>query len=513
MNKQPDTASDSSAPFDHNTHQNVTRKVSIAVIGAGTAGQNAFRQAKKAVEDVIIINDGFWTTTCIAVGCMPSKLLIAAADRAHDANHSGKFGVHATADIDGKQVMERVRAERGYFASYIDKQVDSWSEDSKIAGRAYINKHGVIEVNDKLIKADKIIVATGSSTFIPDGWADKLGETMLTSDTVFELADLPKSMAVIGAGSIGLELAQAFTRLGVEVTVFNRAKRVAGLKDNDINNKAIDCLSRELTMHLGSKITDVGQKSDESINVDKDTHTNTTAAFIDYEDSAGKLQQWQGNYVLVATGRRNNIDELGVENLGVELDDKNRPKNLDKKTGKIGDLDVYIVGDANANIPLLHVASDEGFSAGSMVCDNKKDAYIRPPATPFSIVFCSPQIVNVGMSLPDIEQDPTLEHVIGKVSFDNQGRSRVMGVNCGLLHIYGCKKTDRILGASMVGPDAEYIGHILAMAITNDLSIKDMLDTPFYHPTILEGLRTALRDVQDLMEIPYQSLDIHQNNS
>ena len=513
MNKQPDTASDSSAPFDHNTHQNVTRKVSIAVIGAGTAGQNAFRQAKKSVEDVIIINDGFWTTTCIAVGCMPSKLLIAAADRAHNANHSGKFGIHATADIDGKQVMERVRAERGYFASYIEKQVDSWSEDSKIVGRAYINKHGVIEVNDKLIKADKIIVATGSSTFIPDGWADKLGETMLTSDTVFELADLPKSMAVIGAGSIGLELAQAFTRLGVEVTVFNRAKRVAGLKDNDINNKAIDCLSRELTMHLGSKITDVGQKSYESINADKDTHTNTTAAFIDYEDSAGKLQQWQGNYVLVATGRRNNIDELGVENLGVELDDKNRPKNLDKKTGKIGDLDVYIVGDANANIPLLHVASDEGFSAGSMVCDNKKDAYIRPPATPFSIVFSSPQIVNVGMSLPDIKQDPTLEHVIGKVSFDNQGRSRVMGVNCGLLHIYGCKKTDRILGASMVGPDAEYIGHILAMAITNDLSIKDMLDTPFSHPTILEGLRTALRDVQDLMEIPYQSLDIHQNNS
>ena len=511
MNKQPDTASDSSAPFDHNIHQNVTRKVSVAVIGAGTAGQNAFRQAKKFLEDVIIINDGFWTTTCIAVGCMPSKLLIAAADRAHDTNHSAEFGVHATARIDGKQVMERVRAERDHFASYIEKQVDSWPEDSKIAGRAYINKQGLIEVNDELIKADKIIVATGSSTFIPDGWEDKLGDTMLTSDAVFELADLPKSMAVIGAGAIGLELAQAFTRLGVKVTVFNRAKRVAGLKDEDINNKAIDCLSRELTMHLGSKITDVGQKSDE--NSDKSINKNSTVAFIDYEDSAGEVQQWQGDYVLVATGRRNNIEALGVENLGVELDEKNRPQQLDKKTGKIGDLDVYIVGDANANIPLLHVASDEGFSAGSMVCDNKKDAYIRPPATPFSIVFSSPQIVNVGMSLPEIQEDPTLEHVIGKVSFDNQGRSRVMGVNCGLLHIYGCKKTDRILGASMVGPDAEYIGHILAMAITNDLSIKDMLDTPFYHPTILEGLRTALRDVQDLMEIPYQSLDIHQNNS
>ena len=496
MNKQSDTTTD-------DTPKEVTRKVSVAIIGAGTAGQNAFRQASKIKDDVVIINEGFWTTTCIAVGCMPSKLLIAAADRAHDANHSAEFGIHATAQIDGKRVMERVRDERSHFASYIKKQVDSWPEHKKIDGRARINEQGLIEVNDELIAAEQIIVATGSSPFIPDGWADKLGDTMLTSDSVFELEDLPKTMAVVGAGAIGLELAQAFTRLGVEVTLLNPAKQVAGLKDDDINNKAMDCLSHELTMHLGSEITDVGTTADEG----------NKSAFIRYEDSAGESQQWQGEYVLVATGRRNNIKQLGVENLGVELDDKNRPKNLSKKTGQIGDLNVYIVGDANANIPLLHVASDEGYSAGSMVCENTEAAYIRPPATPFSIVFCSPQIVNVGMSLPEIQKDSELEFVIGSVSFDNQGRSRVMGVNCGLLHIYGCKKTDRILGASMVGPDAEYIGHILATAITNDLSIKDMLDTPFYHPTILEGLRTALRDVQYKMEIPFQSLDTQKDNS
>ncbi|WP_201597212.1 dihydrolipoyl dehydrogenase [Psychrobacter vallis] len=486
------------------TTSKITRKVSVAIIGAGTAGQNAFQQASKIHDDIVIINDGFWTTTCIAVGCMPSKLLIAAADRAHEANHSAEFGIHATVKIDGKQVMQRVRDERSHFASYIKEQVNSWPDHKKIAGRARINEQGLIEVNNKIIEASKIIVATGSSPSIPDGWADKLGDTMLTSDSVFELTDLPKSMAVIGAGAIGLELAQAFTRLGVDVTVFNRAKRVAGLKDDDINNKAIDCLSHELTMHLGSKINDVGSQA----NADG----KRSSAFIDYEDSAGESQQWQGEYVLVATGRRNNIKQLGVENLGVELDEKDRPKNLSKKTGQIGDLEVYIVGDANANLPLLHVASDEGYSAGSMVCENEKAAYIRPPATPFSIVFCSPQIVNVGMSLPDIQQDSNLEYVIGSVSFDNQGRSRVMGVNCGLLHIYGCKKTDKILGASMVGPDAEYIGHILATAITNDLSVKDMLDTPFYHPTILEGLRTALRDVQYKMEIPYQSHDTQQDS-
>lgn len=178
-----------------------------------------------------------------------------------------------------------------------------------------------------MIEADKIIVATGSSPFIPEGWNDKLGDTLLTSDTVFELPDLPKSMAVVGAGAIGLELAQAFNRLGVEVTLFNRVKKVAGLKDSDISNKAIDCLSRELTMHLGSKINDVGTQAAEG--------GQGALAFIDYEDSAGETQQWQGEYVLVATGRRNNIEQLGVENLGVELDDKNRPKNLSKKTGQI----------------------------------------------------------------------------------------------------------------------------------------------------------------------------------
>ncbi len=494
MNKQSSVSDKASSK--------VTRKVSVAIIGAGTAGQNAFRQASKMFDDVVIINEGFWTTTCIAVGCMPSKLLIAAADRAHDANHSTEFGIHTTTQIDGKQVMQRVRDERSHFASYIKKQVDSWPDDKKIAGHAHINEHGLIEVNDELIEASQIIVATGSSPFIPEGWADKLGDALLTSDSVFELIDLPKSLAVIGAGSIGLELAQAFNRLGVDVTLFNREKRVAGLKDDDINNKAIDCLSSELTMHLGSKIKDLGRNA---------TENEGAAAFIDYADSAGESQQWQGQYVLVATGRRNNIKQLGVEHLGVELDDKNRPKDLSKKTGQIGDLNVYIVGDANANIPLLHVASDEGYSAGSMVCKNNEDAYIRPPAIPFSIVFCSPQIVNIGKSLPEIQQDPELEYVVGSVSFDNQGRSRVMGVNCGLLHIYGCKKTDRVLGASMVGPDAEYIGHILATAITNDLSVKDMLNTPFYHPTILEGLRTALQDVQHKMEIPYQFHDTQEN--
>ena len=502
--------------LDNNSHSNSdqsTRHVDVAIIGAGTAGQNAFRQASKTTNNIVIINDGFWTTTCATVGCMPSKLLIAAANRAHEAKDSEAFGIYADVKIDGKQVMARVQAERNRFAGFLKQQVDSWPEDKKISGRAHINQNGIIEVNNELIKADKIIVATGSTPFIPDSWTEKLGDRLLTSDTVFELTDLPNSMAVIGAGSIGLELAQAFSRLGVVVTLFNRTNRVAGLKDDAINTKAIACLGSELTMQLNSKIEGVGSRlkvDTDQLEADKEG-TAQSVAFIHYIGSDGHTREWQGDYVLVATGRRNTIDQLGIENLGVSLDDKNRPQDLDINTGQIGDLEVYIIGDANAHIPLLHVASDEGFGAGSSVCTNNTDAYIRPPAIPLSIVFCEPQIINVGMTRPEIEESER-EYVIGKVSFDNQGRSRVMGVNCGLLHIYGCKQTDKILGASMVGPDAEYIAHILAVAITNSLSIKELLDTPFYHPTILEGLRTALRDVQEQMSIPYQNQKTEQDS-
>lgn len=480
---------------DH-TDTTITRHVDVAVIGAGTAGQNAFRQASKTTKNIVIINDGFWTTTCATIGCMPSKLLIAAANRAHEAKYSDQFGIHSEVRVDGKQVMARIQAERNHFANGVKKQVESWPDDKKISGRARINKDKLIEVNDEVIKADKIIIATGSSPFIPNDWEEKLGDMLLTSDILFELSDLPDSLAVIGAGAIGLEIAQAMTRLGVAVTLFNQANRVGGLKDEAINQKAIECLSADLEMQLDSQIKNVGTKTDTN---------EQLVAFIEYKDKNNNDGLWQGDRVLVATGRRNNIKQLGVENLGVTLDDKNRPQALDLNTGQIGELPVYIVGDANTHIPLLHVASDEGFSAGSEVCENNTDAYIRPPATPFSIIFSEPQIMNVGKSLPDIEADPTLNYVIGEVSFDNQGRSRIMGVNCGLLHIYGCKDTDKILGASMVGPDAEYIGHILAVAITNELSIKGLLDTPFYHPTILEGLRTALRDVQEKMSIPHQA--------
>ena len=484
-----------------------TRHVDVAIIGAGTAGQTAFSQLDQVTDNIVIINDGYWTTTCATVGCMPSKLLIAAAERAHHARDSAEFGINTHNEvnipIDGQQVMQRVQAERDRFTGFIKDKVNGWDDAKKICGRASFNEQGLIAVNDELIKAKYIIIATGSKPYVPEDWANSLGDKLLTSDTVFELNDIPKSMAVIGAGAIGLELAQAFNRLGCEVTLFNKSARVGGLKDQKVTDKAIACLSQELDMVLNADITLIKQQQGQAI-----IHYKAKAA--DNADDA--TQTWQGDYVLVATGRRHNLLSMQAQNIGIEFDQHNQPQDIDSSTGQVKDSHVYIVGDANAHLPLLHVASDEGFQAATDIKQRlSKDALIESqtenknhqdyrqaicyPKTPMAVVFCEPQIASVGRTLPQLDESDA-DYLIGEVSFDDQGRSRVMGVNCGLLRIYACQHSHKILGASMIAPDAEYIAHILATAISNNLTVTDLLAAPFYHPTILEGLRTALRDIQ-----------------
>lgn len=488
-NSQPNNTSNS-------RHKNATRHVEIAIIGAGTAGNSAYRQLREQTDNIVIINEGYWTTTCATVGCMPSKLLIAAAERAYHAKQSESFGITADVNINGKAVMQRVQKERDRFAGFVQDNVDDWDDSHKISGRASIDADGLIQVNDERIQADRIVIATGSTPFIPDGWQETLGERLLTSDTVFELADLPKSLAVVGAGAIGLELAQAFSRLGVTVRLFNRTDSVGGLKDEHVNKKAIACLSKELDMALCSDIQTVRLESEQ--------------VQIDYTDADGNQQQFTCEYLLAATGRRNELDKIGITHLGVGLDNKGRPKQHNKLTGQIANLPVYVIGDANGYLPLLHVASTEGYMAGQQIntetnddtnLADKKHA-IAKLDTPIAIVFSEPQIAQLGKSLSEIE-DEGLEYVAGEVSFDNQGRSRVMGVNCGLLRLYVCKENDCVLGASMVGPDAEYIAHLLTYAVNHDLTLSSLLNTPFYHPTILEGLRTALRDAQSKMQLPF----------
>ncbi|WP_288046213.1 FAD-dependent oxidoreductase, partial [Sphingomonas sp.] len=224
----------------------------MAIIGAGTAGLAAERAARKNGASTVLIDPAFAGTTCATVGCMPSKLLIAAAREAHRIGRAGLFGIDIdAARVDGPAVLRRVRAERDRFAALTRESIESLPDGVAIRARArFTGPDRLLLDTGRIIEARAIIVANGSAPVLPDAFA-ALRDVAITSETVFELADLPRRLAVIGSGAIGLELAQAFAHLGVEVALFDRADRVANIRCPKVQATLRDILERDLDLHLG----------------------------------------------------------------------------------------------------------------------------------------------------------------------------------------------------------------------------------------------------------------------
>lgn len=195
------------------------------------------------------------------------------------------------------------------------------------------------------------------------------------------------------------------------------------------------------------------------------------------------------DYALAAVGRIPNVDHLGLSRAGLDLDEHGVPL-FDRRTLRCGDSSIFLAGDADGDVPVLHEAVDEGALAGGNAA-RFPDVRAGHRRTPMSIVFTDPQLAVIGEGWAKLrDRNP----IVGAVSFERQGRSRVMLVNQGRLHVYAHRVTGRLLGAEMIGPDAEHLAHLLAWAHQLKLTVTAMLALPFYHPVIEEGLRTALRD-------------------
>jgi dihydrolipoamide dehydrogenase len=446
----------------------MTKSYDVAIIGAGSAGLTALREVRKQTDNFVLINDGSYGTTCARVGCMPSKTLIEAANAFHRRKALDAFGVSGAEGltVDISAVLRRVRRLRDGFVAGMLKITDEL-KDHSITGRARFLEPQVLTVGERRVHAKEIIIATGSRPVVPKEWA-ALGTRMLTSDDLFEQGILPSHMAVIGLGALGSEIAQALARLGIEVTGFGSDEHIAGLSDPDVNIQAVALLRAEFALHLGQAAEPIieGERirvraGNESVVVDK---------------------------VLVALGRRPNVDQMGLENLGVALDEHGVPP-FDARTMQIADLPVYITGDANRHLPLLHEALDEGYIAAYNALRNEPVCFER--RVPLAIVFTDPGIALVGQPYAELDQNET---VIGEVDFSSQARARMAEINHGLLRVYADKSSGRLLGAEICAPQGEHLAHLLALAVQRKLTVHELLRMPFYHPVLEEGLRTALRD-------------------
>ncbi len=460
------------------------RNVDIVVIGAGSAGMRAYREAARVTDSVLLVESGDYGTTCARVGCMPSKLLIAAAEAAHHGANAGQFGVHyAPPEIDGAAVMRRVRAERDRFVGFVVEDVENWPQAHRVKGKATFQSDHVLSIGDNLeVTADRIIIATGSRpNIIPP--LKEFGDRLIINDDIFSWDELPESVAVFGAGVIGLELGQALHRLGVRVTLFGRDHLVGPLTDPKVIAAACSAFSGEFEFHPHAEVTRRANSSD--------------GVEVDYVDG-GASRTAKYDFALAATGRRPNVDNLGLENTSLELDARGVPVH-DLFNSRCGASHIFIAGDANNRFPLLHEAADEGLIAGYNAAHYPEIRRFKKSA-PIGVVFSDPQIMMVGKSHRELV-DGGVDFEAGELDWSDQGRARVMLVNKGLLRVYGERNTGKFLGAEMIGPRAEHLAHLLAWSYQSNLTVAEMLERPFYHPVVEEGVRTALRNLNFALEM------------
>ena len=454
-------------------------KTDVAIIGAGTAGLTAYRAATDAGKKVVLIENGPYGTTCARVGCMPSKLLIAAAEAAHAAKHASGFGVHLDGQIrvEGRDVMARVKRERDRFVNYAIETVENIPAEHKLRGHAKFTAPGVLRVDQHTeVHATSVVIATGSSASIPASFK-VLGDRLVVNDGVFAWDDLPKRVVVFGPGVIGLELGQALSRLGVSVRVFGVSGSLGAISDPAIRLAAQRIFQEEFYLDADARVL-------ETIRVGDEVQVRYIAL-----DNTEQTERF--DFALIATGRSPNLAPLDLALAGIQVPSNGIPV-FNRETMQIGQLPIFIAGDVDGDAPLLHEAADEGRIAGRNAA-NYPDVQPGLRRAGLGVVFCDPQLAMVGPAFALLEPG---SFVTGEVNFEDQGRSRILLKNKGLLHVYADRVTRRFLGAQMIGPSAEHIGHLLAWALQQSLTVEQMLDMPFYHPVIEEGLRTALHDAR-----------------
>ncbi len=445
-------------------------RVEVLIIGAGSAGLAALRRIRQRTRDVLLVDPGPLGTTCARNGCMPSKALLEVAERYHARAGLAERGIRGGdgLDVDLHAVLRHVRGLRDHFTTGMIDTTRALAGEHLLTGRAEFSGPDRVRIGAREIAADTIVLATGSRPVVPAAWRQLPAERVLTTDDLFEREDLPPRLAVIGLGAIGLEVGQALARLGLEVTGFDLIEHIGGLTDPAVNRAAIAACSADFPLHLGSAA---------ELTLDGD----------DLRVSAGE-RAVRVDAAVAALGRQPALAGLGLERLGVELDEHGQPP-VEARTMRIPGTRVFLAGDANGQHPLLHEAVDDGYVAASNALATADSEFCSRVG--LRIVFSDPQLAVVGRAWAELDREET---VIGAADFSEQARARIHGSNRGRLQVYVDRSTHRLQGAELAVPAAEHLAHLLAAAIAREETVDDLLQLPWYHPTLEEGLREALRD-------------------
>lgn len=451
----------------------------VVVIGGGPGGYvAAIRASQLGLKVACVEKRGTLGGTCLNVGCIPSKALLHASELYAEAEHGmEKFGIKVgNLSLDMKKMMaakEKTVGELTGGVAYLLKKnkvetVDGWG---KIEGKGVVS----VALNDgkaRTLNTRNIIIATGSDVVSLPGM--EIDEKMVVSSTgALSLSKVPKHMVVIGGGVIGLELGSVWKRLGAEVTVVEFMDRITPEMDGEVSKTFARILKKQgFKFMLKSKVTAV--------------KTTKASATVTVEPAAGgDTKEIKCDSVLVAVGRKPYTQGLGLEEAGIKMTERGQVEIDDHfKTSVDG---IYAIGDVVRGAMLAHKAEDEGSAVAEIIAGFA--GHVNYDAIP-GVIYTMPEVASVGKTEEALKADGT-EYGVGKFPFTANSRAKANMQTDGFVKILTCAKSDKILGAHIIGADAGNMIAELTLAVEHGLTAEDIAYTCHAHPTETEAVREA----------------------
>ena len=451
----------------------------LIVIGAGPAGYVcAIRAAQLGLKTAIIEKRKTLGGTCLNIGCIPSKALLHASELFEEAGKEfAHFGIEISAPKLNLAAMMKHKQEvveaNVQGVSFLMKK----NKIDVVTGSARISGAGKVEVLGQTLSAKSIVIATGSEvTPLPGVEIDE--KVIVSSTGALELQTLPKKMIVIGAGVIGLELGSVWRRLGSQIEVVEYLDRSLPGTDGEVAKQFQRLLEKQgVKFRLGAKVTKaVKAKNSVSVTIEP--------------AKGGSAEDVSADVLLVCIGRKPNTQGLGLDKIGVKLDDKGRIVTNDYYASSVNG--IYAIGDVIKGPMLAHKGEDEGIAIAELLAD--KAGHVNYDVVP-NVVYTSPEVASVGKTEEELKS-AGLEYKVGKFPFTANGRARANRTSEGFVKVLADAKTDQVLGVHILGANAGEMIHEAAVLMEFKGSSEDLARTCHAHPTMSEAIKEAALAVE-----------------
>jgi dihydrolipoamide dehydrogenase len=446
--------------------------VDLIIIGAGPGGYvAAIRAAQLGMSVVCVDKRATLGGTCLNIGCIPSKALLESSHKFVEASHLEDFGINVSkVSLDLKKMMER----KTKVVEQLTHGIDFLFKKNKITrlvGEATILSPSEVRINKEVWKASRILIATGSeSASLPNITIDE--KKIVSSTGALSLSKVPEKLIVVGGGYIGLEMGSVWQRLGSQVTVVEFMDRIVPLMDIEVGTALHKTLTKQgLIFKLSSKVKTITDKKDKLL--------------VDIEKEV-----LEADIVLVSTGRKPNTQGLGLEKIGVSLDERGYIKVNDHYETSVQG--VYAVGDVIPGPMLAHKAEEEGIAAVEIMAGLA--GHVNYDVIP-AVVYTHPEVASVGKTEEQLKAE-NRAYKVGKFPFLANARAKAVGETEGFVKILADAKSDLVLGVHIIGPDAGTLIAEAALAMEFSASSEDIARTCHAHPTLNEAVKEAAMAVE-----------------